>query len=253
MPLRRSASWFLALDAGASSLHSAVGTAEREVRVLFDVSGMYSRNNGSGKDRAMAYSDFKLNDVKKAFDLVEKRVLLFKDVNPLSVSDWLKEALETGLYLALASSSEKARSEFIVVPILFEIHKRNDRHFAIYSGEILDVDKEKGLSGECDFILSKGELSHTIERPILALVEAKKKDIGLGIGQCAAQMIGAQIFNQQEENGIETIFGCVTTGEVWQFLKLKDNILFIDEVRYYVDNVEKILGVLQSIIDFYLN
>jgi len=168
------------------------------------------------------------------------------------MSDWLKETLDTGLYLALASSSEKARSEFIVVPILFEIHKKNDRKFAIYSGETFDVDKEKGLSGECDFILSKGELCHTVQAPVLALVEAKKKDMGKGIGQCAAQMVGAQIFNTREENKTDSVFGCVTTGEDWQFLKLSGDTLFIDSIRYYIDNVEKILGVLQAVIGFYI-
>jgi hypothetical protein len=137
----------------------------------------------------MAYSDFSLRKVKKTFSIIEKRELLFENLTPEPISDWLKETLETGLYFALASSSEKARSEFIVVPVLFEIHKRNQRQFAIYSGETFEVDKEQGLTGECDFWFSKGEMTHTIQAPVLTLVEAKKKDIGEGIGQCAAQMI----------------------------------------------------------------
>ncbi|OQY43740.1 MAG: hypothetical protein B6242_14110 [Anaerolineaceae bacterium 4572_78] len=199
----------------------------------------------------MAYSDFKLRDVKKNFGLIEKRIALFEPVTPLPISNWLSETLDTGLYLALATISEKARSEFIVVPILFEIHKKNNQQFAIYSGENLDVDKEKGLVGECDFILSKGDMSHTIQTPIFSLVEAKKKDIGLGLGQCAAQMIGAKVFNEQEGNDVDTIFGCVTTGETWQFLKLENGTLFIDRIRYYIDDVETILGIFQCIIDYY--
>jgi hypothetical protein len=113
------------------------------------------------------------------------------------------------------------------------------------------VDKERGLFGECDFILAKGEITHTIQAPIFALVAAKKKDIGLGMGQCVAQMVGAQLFNRQEQNDIETLFGCVTTGEDWQFLKLREQTILIDRRRYYLDNVEKILGVIQAILDFY--
>lgn len=196
----------------------------------------------------MAYSDFSLRKVKKTFSILEKRELLFENITPEPISDWLKETLETSLHLALASSSEKARSEFLVVPLLFEVYKRNSRKFAIYSGETFEVDKEQGLIGECDFIFSKGEMTHTIQAPIFTLVEAKKKDIGEGIGQCTAQMIAAQIFNQQEGNEIAEIFGCVTTGEDWQFLKLSDKILTIDSVRYYFNQIENILGVLQAIL-----
>lgn len=197
----------------------------------------------------MAYSDFSLRKVKKTFGVREQRAVLFEHITPIQMSEWLKETLETSLYFALASSSEKARSEFIVVPLLFEIHKRNQRRFAMYSGETFDVDKDQGLTEECDFLFSKGEMAHTIQAPVFTLVEAKKKDIGEGIGQCAAQMIGAQVFNQQEGNEIPEIFGCVTTGEDWQFLKLSDQILTIDTVRYYLDHIDKILGVLQQILD----
>jgi len=196
----------------------------------------------------MSYNHFTLAKVKEEFNLEEQDSDLFLDVLPIESSGWLKETLKTGLRLARPSSSEKARSEFIIVPILFEIEKRNNECFAIYSGERLDVDQNRGLVGECDFILTKGKIKYTIQKPIVALVEAKKNDIDLGLGQCVAQMVGSQIFNQGE---INSIYGCVTTGEDWQFLKLEQNIITIDKKHYYIDNVEKILGVLQYIIDFY--
>ena len=145
----------------------------------------------------------------------------------------------------------KARSEFIVVPILLEIKKRTSKNIAIHSGKRLNAHPEKGLNGECDFILSKGEISYTIQTPIFALVEAKKNDIDLGVGQCAAQMVGAKIINQRQGNDISTIFGCSTTGEDWQFLKLEADAICLDRDRYYIDNVGQILGMLQNVIDFY--
>lgn len=201
----------------------------------------------------MAYSNFNLENVKETFGLSEKIIPLFENTEALPFSDWLKETLDIGLHLAFASSSEKARSEFIVVPILFELQKRNNRSFAIYSGERLSADPDKGLDGECDFILSKGEISHTIQVPIVALLEAKKHDIETGLGQCAAQMMGARIYNQKKGNRITTVFGCVTTGETWQFLKLEDNIIYIDRMRCYINEVGRILRVWQNIIDFYNN
>lgn len=197
----------------------------------------------------MSYSHFSLARVKEEFELEEQNSNLFLDVLPIESSSWLKETLKLGLELVFSSSSsEKARSEFIVAPILIELRKINNKQFSIYSGERLDVDQNKGLVGECDFILTKGEMKHTIQKPIFALVEAKKHDIDLGMGQCVAQMLGSQLFNQGE---INTIYGCVTTGEVWQFLKLEKKIIIIDTKRYYINEVERILGVLQYAVDFY--
>jgi len=200
----------------------------------------------------MAYSDFSLNQVKKVFGLTEQSVQLFvSDVATLEPSKWLQETLSYSLKLALSSSSEKARSEFIIAPILIELERRNPKKLSIYSGEKLDVDEEQGLKGECDFILSKSPLSLTMQAPIISLVEAKKGDIKGGLGQCIAQMLGAQRFNELENNSISGIYGCVTTGEDWQFLKLESNVVFVDDHRYYINEVGKLLSIFQFIVDSY--
>lgn len=199
----------------------------------------------------MAYSDFSLARVKKAFGLKEQSVRLFSDISTLKPSSWLEETLSYSLKLALASSSEKARSEFIIAPILIELERINHHKISIYSGENLDVDEVKGLKGECDFILSKGSSSLTMQSPILSLVEAKKSDIKGGLGQCIAQMLGAQRFNEIEGSPISGIYGCVTTGEDWQFLKLEGDRVFVDDRRYYINELDKLLGIFQSIVDSY--
>jgi len=130
----------------------------------------------------MAYSDFSLEKVKKDFQLIEKHCSLLGDSQSIEPSQWLIETLRISLKLARASSSEKARSEFIVAPTLLEMERRNYGEFSIFSGERLDVDEEKGLKGECDFILSKGPISSTIQAPIFSMVEAKKNDIKEGLG-----------------------------------------------------------------------
>jgi hypothetical protein len=128
----------------------------------------------------MAYSDFTVRKVKKAFDLQERAVSLFPHKGALEASQWLQDTLAMSVKFALSSSSEKARSEFIVAPILLEIEQRNKDEFALFSGERLDVDDQKGLKGECDFILSKGPMSSTIQAPVFALVEAKKMTLKKG-------------------------------------------------------------------------
>jgi hypothetical protein len=197
----------------------------------------------------MPYNSFTLKKLEKAFQLQETVQPLFPIIKNLEISDWLQQTLEKGSCLPI--KSEKARSEMIIAPILLEMMEKNQRTFTIFSGDSLDVDADKGLNGECDFIISKAIKTYTIQAPIFVIKEAKQNIIENNMGQCAAQMMGARIFNQSESQPIETIFGCVTNGEVWQFLKLENQTILIDARKYFLDNLEQILGVLQAIIDFY--
>ena len=61
-------------------------------------------------------------------------------------------------------------------------------------------------------------------------------------------MVAARLFNDREGSGIEAVYGVVTTGTNWRFLKLVSGVVFIDQREYYIDRVEKILGILVSII-----
>ncbi len=150
--------------------------------------------------------------------------------------------------------SEKERSEWIIKPILAELRRINHNELYIYSGRNLNVDEGRGLRGECDFILAFTKAKKVVNAPIFCLVEAKKEDIITGIAQCVAQMVGALEFNRKKEKELSTtIYGCVTTGNEWQFLKLTDNVIHIDDLTYFISEPEKILGILQSIIDFYKN
>ena len=77
----------------------------------------------------------------------------------------------------------------------------------------------------------------------------KKEDIIGELGQCIAAMVGAQRFNQQEQNSLETIYGAVTSGTAWRFLKLEQTTAFVDRVEYYINQVGKILGILTSTVN----
>jgi len=107
------------------------------------------------------------------------------------------------------------------------------------------------LNGECDFLLSSVPFDFEIKVPVFALIETKDPKIEFCLPQCAAQMVAAQLFNEREHNSIPAVFGCVTTGVVWRFLKLDGNNLIIDTDVYCVDNVPMILGVLQTIVNLY--
>jgi hypothetical protein len=197
----------------------------------------------------MAYSDFRsLREVAKKLGVKNRRADIFSHVTPVEPSSSLQMSLQ--LARELPVKSEKAKSEMIVVPILVELRERNDKFFTIYSGDNLNVDEQKGLKGECDFVIAKDTGSFEIAAPLLQVVEAKKNDIDLGIPQCAAQMIGAKLFNEANELPLPIIYGCVTTGDDWIFLKLEDQIL-LDTRKYYLGNLGELLGALQIIIDYY--
>ena len=194
----------------------------------------------------MTYSDFTLEIVEKVLGVRVQPADLFPALSPLSVPTWLQDLLEKGKQLALIS--EKARSEFIVAPILLASRELSQNTVAIYSGQRLDVQPEQGLVGECDFILSATPPVPVLHAPIVTIVEAKKNDVEGGLGQCAAQMVGARLLNQKEGREGVSVFGCVTTGETWQFLQLHQTELALDRGRYYLDNVGGILAVFQAMI-----
>ncbi|MBC6454425.1 MAG: hypothetical protein GDA43_15500 [Hormoscilla sp. SP5CHS1] len=197
----------------------------------------------------MPYSDFTISDLKSKFNLkIERRVELFPAVEPVSPSPLLREVLEENLPLALEIDTDKARSELIVAPILVEIRKQFNRQISIFSGTEFTVDKTQGLNGRCDFILSHSPEQLSVTAPVVTMVEAKDDNIKSGIPQCMAEMVAAQIFNEQKNNQIPSIYGCVTTGSLWKFMKLAENTVEIESREYFIGNIESIIGIFTQII-----
>lgn len=195
----------------------------------------------------MAYSEFTLAKVKKQFDLTTSEDTdIFATIPELEASKYLAETLSYNVPLALASNSEKARSEMIIAPILIEVRKQLQSQFSLFSGIDFNIDAEKGLAGFCDFIISRSSERLFVSAPVMMLVEAKKEDLLAGLGQCVAEMVAAQIFNEREGNEISVIYGTVTSGTNWKFLKLRGKVVDIDLVEYYLRDVNKILGILAS-------
>ena len=195
----------------------------------------------------MSYSDFTLAKVKKYFNLTTVENLdIYSNVAELECSPLLREILRYNLPLALGSNSEKARSEMIIAPILVDLRRQLKEQVNLFSGIEFDVDKEQGLNGFCDFIISKSPEQLFINAPVITLVEAKREDIMAGLGQCVAEMVAAQIFNEREGNEIPVIYGAVTSGTNWKFLRLEEQVIEIDLSEYYLSVVNKILGILAS-------
>ena len=98
-------------------------------------------------------------------------------------------------------NTEKARSEMIIAPILMEAIRLARPPVGLFSGVAFDVDKEQGLNGACDYLITRSAERYFICQPLVAVVEAKKEDMVGGLGQCVAAMVAARIFNEREKSG----------------------------------------------------
>jgi hypothetical protein len=194
----------------------------------------------------MPYSQFTtIGKVKKAFEItVIENGRFIPEVNAINASNVLLGYLAESLPIVSTSGSEKARSEGIIYPVLLEVRRILERRTSLFSGESFDVDESVGLNGLCDFLITRSTEVLEIESPVVVLVEAQKTDLKTGIGQCLAEMIAAQRFNEAAANSISVIYGCVSNGLQWQFLKLQEKEATIDLNVYSLLPVDQILGFL---------
>ena len=198
----------------------------------------------------MAYSNFTLETVREKFQLeTTEAANIFSNIEPVPPSEELVAELAKKVQLAVAIRTEKARSELIVTNVLVELREQFSRRISLFSGIDFSVDAEKGLTGTCDFLISLSPEQFYLEAPVIVLVEAKNADPTLGIGQCVAEMLAAQYFNQQKGNSISCVYGATTTGTEWLFLKLEGQQLYIDMSVYAIERCDKILGILSSMVN----
>ncbi len=193
----------------------------------------------------MSYFDFDLARALTAFGLsVVTSRSVFTAVAPVPVSAGLAGYWANVLPLGLTLVTEKARSEMLVSPLLSEVWHRSDRRVSVLSGVPLAVDAAAGLTGVCDFVLCRSENLYFVTAPVLTVVEAKRDSIPDGLGQCAAEMVAAQRMNGAAGLPPGPVYGCVTTGSNWKFLRLADTTLDIDVDDYPVPSAaDKILGI----------
>ncbi|BDA73117.1 hypothetical protein RIVM261_013750 [Rivularia sp. IAM M-261] len=197
----------------------------------------------------MPYNKFTLKSLISEFNLtLVENVRLFPNIQPVSPSDLLQALLEYNVPLATAIDTEKARGELIIFPILLELKRNINSQISVFSGKEFSVEPERGLNGNPDFLISKSSEQFFIAAPVMTLVEAKNQDINSGLGQCGAEMVAAQIYNATNNQSINSIYGCVTTGSLWRFMRLENQTLYIDKVEISLEPVERLLGILSEIV-----
>jgi hypothetical protein len=185
-------------------------------------------------------ADFNLNTIEN--------MSLFSDIQEAEISEYLRTTLARNVPLALSINTEKARSELIIINILVEVKDMLSDTISLFSGIDFTVDKERGLNEYCDYIISGSPEQLSLDIPVLAIFEAKNENIISGLGQCIAEMYAARLYNKQENRHVPCIYGGVTTGDEWKFLKLIDDTAYIDQPYYYMSDIQKIIGILLNML-----
>lgn len=141
-------------------------------------------------------------------------------------------------------TSEGARTEAVIFPILREVYKDYSDKFVLWIQKFFVYDAK--LNGTPDYLIAtKSPLGKTVlAKPLLGVVEAKKNDFEVGWAQCLAEIIAIQKLNEDDQTAV---FGIVTDGERWQFGKLKENNLTRHTKSFDLDNLPELFGALHFV------
>ena len=202
----------------------------------------------------MAYSDFTLEAAVETFDLeIVEPVGFFSGLEPIDPGKDFTTHLANRVQLADAINTDKAKSEFIISHVIAELRQHHNCRISFFSGTDFDVDAESGLDGVCDFLISLSPTQLFIRAPVAIPVEVppiagKDESIIIGLGPCVAKMVAAQRFNAKKGNEIPRVYGATTKGTEWMFLQLEEQKLSIDLMSYRIQQCDKILGILSSMV-----
>lgn len=197
----------------------------------------------------MSYKDWTIEQVISSGFMIEVREGVFTPVRSV-ISERLKEEIEQLKLGAYDTSTEMGVMEFIITPILKDVVKITKNLVSIFVGKTFNIDTSRDLVGQPDYILG-GRVMDVVTAPVVIVAEAKNGDLNKGFAQCMAEMIAAQIFN--ERKGVQkTIYGVVSGGDLWAFMKLEGNKFSVEQDKYQFrgnEEAEILVGIIVSMIE----
>ncbi len=195
--------------------------------------------------KTKSYSDYTLGDLRHLCHIDNRKTpfgLLKKQIAP---SEWLIQTLQRNRTQPI--NTEKARSELLIMPVIIEWLTNNPMRLQCFSGNTFDVDASKALKGRCDAISYLQSIFRWIlSRPWLLCLRQK-----MIMWTMWCRNVRCRLFNERDNQPYRLIYGAVTDGFEWVFLRLENEMLYIDTDRYYLNALPDLLGALQTIIDFY--
>ncbi|MBT8419999.1 MAG: hypothetical protein KJO08_03965 [Gammaproteobacteria bacterium] len=191
----------------------------------------------------MPFSDYKtLAQVQTAHN-IRYEESGFMRTNPVENPTRFLEEIDFNITNLDAFSSEAARCELIILPVLREAYKKFYSQFSLWVQKPISYDVV--LSGTPDYMISKrSALGKTVlETPLLMIAEAKKNDFEQGWAQCLAELVAAQKINESAGSAIEyPVYGIVTDGKYWEFGFLEKSIFTKNTTSLSIDNLPALFG-----------
>ncbi|CAK8710476.1 Type I restriction enzyme R protein N-terminal domain-containing protein [Candidatus Electrothrix gigas] len=133
----------------------------------------------------------------------------------------LVQSIRAKLLDSLSFRNEATICNKVITPILNAVAEQN-KPLNIWIEEPFNVDPEKGLVGEPDYLIAPATAYGGMALPPLCIIEAKKQDWDAGWAQALAEMVAASL------QGADICYSAVTTGKIWQFGKMESSIFSKD-------------------------
>jgi hypothetical protein len=169
----------------------------------------------------MSYGKFEsVEQVASIFNIKVKDGSIINSKS-IEISELLLDNIKRRLLNSLSFRNEATICNKVITPML-NIVEENNKPLNVWIEEPFNVDKEKGLVGEPDYLIAPATDYGGMELPPLCIIEAKKQDWDEGWTQALAEMVAASI------KGANRCYSVVTTGKIWQFSKLENNIFIKD-------------------------
>ena len=168
------------------------------------------------------------------YQLLTARLVLPKTVTVLTWEKELRNRLERSL-MVVTLTSEMARRETLVAPILLEIASHCKAQLRIE----YPLSVNNWLKGNLDYLVRS---THS-----MVVIEAKKDDLTRGFTQLAAELIALA---QLQE--LKSIYGAVTIGDAWRFgyLDAVNKTITQDIALYRIpDDLAEVMNILVGILE----
>jgi len=203
----------------------------------------------------MAFSEYygyTIQQLREAFHVEIRHDNLFATLTPSerTYPDLQRRVNQSVLRIkSVTADNEATRKGLLVTPVVSEASFLYD--LGIFLEKDLHVPKDKTpdlphqLNGKCDYALSMDMFDFMY--PVIAVLEAKPSELSKGIGQCLSELVATlTLFEQQQY-----VYGVITDGEVWEFMRLDDTILTLDHRNYHVSQVSDIIERIGYIVEHF--
>ncbi len=192
------------------------------------------------------HSQMTLEDLRTRFGIrVESRAFL-PLIAPLPLPEWLREYLRVSGPVSPFITSEKALAECVIAPMLGAAKAHLAGQSGIFSGEMLTG---AGLADVCDFVLSPNPNACIPEAPLLVVCQVGRAGWFDSVAGCVAAMVSARELNKRAANQPVATYGCLTSGTEWHFLRLENQLTYVEPSSVSFNALGQALGNLVWLIE----